>query len=166
MGCGADRARPSSEDTALTRPCDLTLLRLHGSFQGALGSQFGGVTISSRGERSCQLRGGRPKLFVYVGAEPIVLPQTHDATIPAGGGPSIVVIPIAAKEGGAGFRFEWSGTCLPRGPISVRVRFPGTQARLAVLHEDRIVGPRCDVKGSKGSVAVSVLGPDLATLAI
>jgi hypothetical protein len=166
MGCGAGRAGRSSEDTALTRLCDLTLLRLHGSFQGALGSQFGGVTISSRGERSCQLRGGRPKVFVSVGGEPIVLPQTNDATISASDGPRVVVVPIAAKEGGPGFVFEWSGTCLPRGPISVRVRFPGTEARLPVLHEDHIVGPRCDVKGSKGSVAVSVLGPDLGTLAI
>lgn len=105
-------------------------------------------------------------MFVYVGGKPIALPQTHGARTPASDGARVVTIPIAAKEGGPGFRFEWSGTCLPRGPISVRVQFPSTEPRLRVLHEVRIPGPRCDVKGSKGSIAVSVLGPDLGTLAI
>jgi hypothetical protein len=66
-GCGGQPTRRSSDAGApLTRPCDLKTLRLRGSFQGALGSQFGGVTISTAGKRTCQLRGGRPKVSMYV----------------------------------------------------------------------------------------------------
>jgi hypothetical protein len=122
--------------------------------------------MSTAGERACQLRGGRPKVAVYVADKWVAVPQVHDPSILASDGPRVVTIPMAPGEGGPGFRFEWQATCLPRGPISVRVQFPGTTARLRVPHKDHIVGPRCDVKGSKGSVAVSLLGPDLGRLAI
>jgi hypothetical protein len=122
--------------------------------------------MSTAGERTCQLRGGRPQVSVYVAGTRVPVAQVHDPSIRASDGPRVVTIPIAPREGGPGFRFEWSATCLPRGPLSVRVQFPGTTVRLRVPHKDHIVGPRCDVQGSTGSVAVSLLGPDLGRLAI
>jgi hypothetical protein len=122
--------------------------------------------MSTSGERTCQLRGGRARVLVYVADTLLPTVQRHDPHIRASDGPRIVTIPVKAANEGPGFRFEWQGSCLPNGPIVVRVQLAGTTTRLRVTHEDRIVGPRCDVQGSRGTIAVSLLGPFLGDLAI
>lgn len=168
-GCTAQKRAEPSTDAApsLTRPCDPTTLRLHGRFQGGLGSQFGGVTISTSGERTCQLRGGRPRVLVYVAGRPIPLTQTHSKDVALSDGPRVVTIPVIPNRSGPGFGFEWQETCLPKGRISVRVEFPGTDLRLRVAHEDRINGPRCTPgSGVEPQVFVSLLVADFDGLII
>jgi hypothetical protein len=164
-GCGGQDTTASGSAVApLKRPCDARKLRLDGTFLGSLGSQFGAVTISTSGPSACQLRGGRPKVLVYVRDSPIPLVQSHTG-IPPSDGPSVLTVPVAASDVGPGFRFEWQETCRPKGPISVRVQFPGTNTSLPVAHKDRIAGPRC-TRGVKGRVVVSLLGRDVGTIAI
>ena len=146
--------------TPLTRPCDPTTLRLDGSFQGSLGSQFGAVTISTSSEHACQLRGGHPKVLLYVTGKPIAVIQTHSNDI-ALSEPQVLTIPVTPRDSGPGFAFEWQETCRPKGSISVRVQLPASTTKLRVTHSDRIAGPRCPGSGVAPTVVVSLLGPDL-----
>jgi len=105
---------------------------------------------------------------VYVAGKPIPLPETHSKDVALSDGPRIVTIPVTPNRSGPGFGFEWQGgTCLPKGPISVRVQVPGTDVRLRVAHEDPIPGPRCTQgSGAQAQVFVSLLVADLAGLII
>ena len=164
-GCGSDgTTKPSNAEARLSRPCDATKLRLDGTFLGSLGSQFGAVTISTSGPSACQLRGARPKVLVYVRDTRIPIVQSH-TDIPVSAGPRVLTVPVAPSEVGPGFRFEWQESCRPKGPISVRVQFAGTNSSVPVTHRDRIVGPHC-TRGVKGTVVVSLLGPNVGKIAI
>jgi len=164
VGCGGqERAEPS-----LTRPCDPKTLRLHGGFQGRFGLAVRGsdhlhvwpteLSAAWRATAGSRVRRGKP----------IPLPETHSKDVALSDGPRIVTIPVTPNRSGPGFGFEWQGgTCLPKGPISVRVQVPGTDVRLRVAHEDPIPGPRCTQgSGAQAQVFVSLLVADLAGLII
>lgn len=167
-GCGQTDATPSSSAAVpQSRPCVPNTLRLHGSYQASLGSQFGAVTISAAGEGTCQLRGGRPKVLVYVAGKPISVAQTHSKDVALSDGPRVLTVPVTRSRSGPGFAFEWQETCRPKGPISVVVQLPGMTRKLRVAPANRIVGPRCSPgSGVAPTVLVSLLGLDLAQLII
>lgn len=123
-------------------------VRLGGFFSRATGSQFGGITISNTASRSCRIRGGRPEVIVLINGRRF---DVHEGSASgftkAYGKPpnSLVIAPGTRRLNGPGFRFQWFGSCEPRGTIRIRVRLPHSPRSLPVTPRDsEVKGTSCE----------------------